>query len=81
MGQRQFSAMDLPRSEVDSVCSVQRAGLESGHVWGVNDPPDTGSGGSGRAESSYEERTAHDEPAMGEPMNDAKPMIDADPSW
>ena len=78
MEQRPFDATGLPRSEVDSVCSVQRAGLESGSAqWGVNDRPGMDSRQTARADS-WDRRygsgeSGSSEPAMGKPMSDAEP--------
>jgi hypothetical protein len=78
--QRPYDPMGLPSTDSDSVCDVQRAGLESGHyVWGVNDRPGMDARESARAAAADDASESYDEPAMGEPMDDARP--EADPTW
>ena len=67
MEQRPFDGRGLGNS--DSVCNVQRGGLESGHyVFGVDDLPNQDSRGSAAERARQEE----DGPAFGEPMDDTK---------
>jgi hypothetical protein len=80
MAQRAYDPMGLPSTDSDSVCDVQRAGLESGsYVWGVNDRPGMDARESAREAAAEEARVDYGEPAMGEPMDDGRP--DPDPSW
>ena len=70
IGQRPFDVTRVPRSEENGVCSVQRAGLESGHyVWGVNDRPGMDARETAQADA-WDEAHPDDDQKFGEPMDE-----------